>query len=242
MRLFFILLVSIFVSFPIFSLSTTNYKIHNLGTGETLYKVSKKYNISVKELCEFNKINDVTKIKKGAKIKIPVSNNINVAKKSKSETKISPSQKDDKSAVTTSNNKAALKSNVQTKSKTYLSYNLPMSGNIVPLTNSHFRGIIIFAEGNSQINAIDDGVVSYVDNVYGYGLTVIVKHKNNLICTYSCLDEVNVKKGSIVVKSQLIGTAGNLPRYEKKNGIVFSIQENNQCLKFDMEKLKFYKG
>ncbi len=58
-----------YILIPVLSESkknTRNYVI--LKKGETLWRISKRYNIPLKELCRINNIKDVTKIKAGTKI------------------------------------------------------------------------------------------------------------------------------------------------------------------------------
>ena len=52
--------------------STYSYdKFHTMEEGETLYRISKRYNVSIKELIEINDIDDHTDIKIGKIILIP---------------------------------------------------------------------------------------------------------------------------------------------------------------------------
>ena len=51
----------------------TNRQIHNVSKGDTLYSISKKYEISLESLIKINKIEDQT-IYLGQKLKIPVKN------------------------------------------------------------------------------------------------------------------------------------------------------------------------
>lgn len=204
--------IILFLSITSFLLhSLESYKIHNVKEGETLWRISKTYNIPIETLCKINKITDITKIKKGDKIKIPI---------------------EDKE----------IKTSIDKTKKTYVNYNLPFKGNIKPLVTSNFRGLIIFTDENIEnrnINVIDDGVVVHVDNLKGYGLTLFVKHNNDLISIYSGLDRTYIKKGDKVKKLQLIGISGIISRYSKY-GIIFSIQRDGNYLKYDFEENKFY--
>lgn len=190
-------------SFILFSLES--YKIHEVKDGETLWRISKLYNVSIETLCNVNKIVDVTKVKKGSKLKIPITND---------------------------------KSNFKEK-KCYLDYNLPLKGNIKLLVTSNFRGIIIFNDNNKEVIAIDDGTVIHVDNLKGYGLTIFIKGKNDLILIYSGFDRVYIKKNEKVKKFQPLGMNGIISRYSKY-GLIFSIQKDGKYLKYDFEKNKFY--
>jgi lipoprotein YgeR len=189
-----------------------DYTIHCVKDGETLWRISKIYNIPINDLCKLNNIDDMTKVQKGAKIKIPVNGQTK---------KAYPEKKN---------------------GKTYLDYCIPMEGYIQPYVTAHFRGIIIFSDNDAnKVMIPDNGEVSFMGDVAGYGQTVIIKHKNDIVTSYSGFKEIYVRQGDKVSKNQIIGTAGNLSRY-KKNGILFSVQYKSTGLRFDMEKMKFYRN
>lgn len=49
-----------------------DYKVHLLKKGETIWRISKKYGVSVQKICEINNINDITRVSLGTKIIIPI--------------------------------------------------------------------------------------------------------------------------------------------------------------------------
>ncbi|HOJ64405.1 MAG TPA: LysM peptidoglycan-binding domain-containing M23 family metallopeptidase [Spirochaetota bacterium] len=209
-----ILLLILVNSYLLYSIES--YKIHNVKDGETLWRISKSYNVPLEVLCKINKITDVTKIKKGDKLKIPV-----------------------KESFQNTENKKNVKKEEQKK---YVNYYLPIKGNIKPLVTSNFRGVIIFTDNNIQnrnVFSVGEGTVIHVDNLKGYGITIFIKHSNEIISIYSGLDRVYFKKGDKIASSQLIGTAGIIARYSKY-GLIFSLQKNGSYLKYDFEKNKFY--
>ena len=194
----------------IFQGFSLDYKIHYLKEGETLWRISKIYNIPLNDLCKINNISDVTRIRKGTGIKIPVKNTT---------AKTAPAK----------------------QKKIYYNYDIPMEGNVKPYVTSHFRGIIIFSEKDPvSIRSVDSGEVSFTGEVSGYGMMVIIKHDDNTISTYSGFSKISVQKGDKLKKNQVIGTAGHLSRYQK-NGVLVSVQYKNSGLRFDMEKMKFYR-
>ena len=72
MRLFIICILFLF--FGITFITSNGYKTYRIKKGETLWKISKNHGVSIDELCQLNKISDVTKVKIGEKIKIPILN------------------------------------------------------------------------------------------------------------------------------------------------------------------------
>lgn len=178
---------------------TMQFKFHNLKKNETLWSLSKKYNVTVEELCGINKISDITKIKKNAKIKIPVR-------------------------------------------LEFLEYKPPIkNGEIIESNSAHFKGIYIFSKNeNENINSIEKGVVSYIDNISGYGITLFIRHDNGLVSTYAGFKEIYLKPGDIVKSNQVIGKIGKISRYDKF-GILFAIQYKGTVLEFNKEENKFVK-
>ncbi|MBP5706099.1 MAG: LysM peptidoglycan-binding domain-containing protein, partial [Spirochaetales bacterium] len=53
-------------------MNAETYKYHTIKDGETLWRISKNYNVTMDKLCEINKIKDATKVKQGTTLKIPV--------------------------------------------------------------------------------------------------------------------------------------------------------------------------
>lgn len=180
----------------------TDYIIHYLQEGETLWSLSRKYNTSLEVICSINNIKDPTYLREGFRLKIPAGTSTNSA---------------------------------------FLDYSVPLTGTIKPFVTYHFRGILIFTTGSDKnVRSIDKGIVSFVDRVPGYGITIYIKHKNGYISTYSGFDKIYVNMHEEVRRDQTIGIAGMLSRYDKP-GLLFSIVNNNKGLKFDMTSRKFVK-
>ena len=75
---------------------------------------------------------------------------------------------------------------------------------------THNDGINIAAPRGTAVQAIDDGVVAYTGNeLRGYGNLVLVKHANGWISAYAHCDEILVKRGEKVGRSQVIARVGS---------------------------------
>ncbi len=83
------------------------------------------------------------------------------------------------------------------------------SNKIIKQYSAADKGIDIGGVGGSPIIASDDGVVAYSGKgPDGYGLLVIIKHKNNYLTAYSH-NKVNlVKKDDVVKRGQKIAEVG----------------------------------
>jgi LysM repeat protein len=240
--------------------SKEEYTIYKIKEGETLWAVSQKFKTNVDELIKINQIKDITTLKSGLEIKIPINKNEKSAQvKSSTEYKVHYLKKGETiwrvsrrykvsvqqiCKINKISNIKSIKQNakilIPIKVK-YLNYELPLEGEVSIFKTSHFYGVHIFTEedlNERNVSSVDKGEVSYIDSIPGYGLTVFIKHDNGLLSTYSGLEKINIKKGEQVTTDQVIGIAGNLSRY-KKYGILFSIQYKGNGLEFDKSRKKF---
>ena len=69
-------------------------------------------------------------------------------------------------------------------------------------------GIDYGMENQFDVNSITDGTVIEIKSDDMLGQIVKIEHTNNIVATYSCLDNVNVKENDNVSFDQKIGTSG----------------------------------
>ena len=224
-------------------LNAETYKYHTIKDGETLWRISKNYNVTMDKLCEVNKIKDATKVKQGTTLKIPVENQSAAAKQTPPvDTVKKPADKPAAQISKPTETKAAAASSKSTsKGNTKaIDLQIPMVGNVKPFITPNTKGIIIFQNESKSKNVVssDAGTISYVNDLPGYGLSVLIKHPNNVVSVYSGFSGVTVKQGDSVKRGQLIGNAGRLAKYDKV-GILFSVQKNQEYLKYDVGIGKF---
>ena len=83
----------------------------------------------------------------------------------------------------------------------------PVSGEVTRKFNSaHPNGIAFAASPGTSVRASGSGEVAAVtDAVGGLGTIVLIRHKDDLITTYSTLSDVTVKEGDRVQSGQVIG-------------------------------------
>ena len=70
------------------------------------------------------------------------------------------------------------------------------------------KGIEIRTSEGSAIRAVSSGTVVYADWLKGYGLVVILDHKNGLFSLYAHASKLLVKKGESVKTGRVIGETG----------------------------------
>ncbi|MFH0839448.1 MAG: LysM peptidoglycan-binding domain-containing M23 family metallopeptidase [Candidatus Omnitrophota bacterium] len=164
---------------------------YEVKRGDTLWKISKLYDVSVNDIVRANRLPDATKISSGQKLFIPRSGGDSEELKY---TRTSPG--------------------VWGETK----FAWPVSGKVIScfgakkglITN---KGIDIKASEGTGVIAADDGLVSFVDeNMKGLGKTVIIDHGNGFSTVYAHNSEILVKAGDEVKKSTVIAKVGKTGR------------------------------
>lgn len=245
------------IKIPIKKTESENYEEYIFKEGDTIWKISRKYGINAQDILKINNIVDPSKIKINSKIKIPKNKEekkvkeinldnqiIHIVKKKETLWSIAKLYKVSINEIKELNNinENKIKEGekiIIPKKLEYLDFPLPLSGQIKTFSSAHFSGIYIYPENNNKVNCMEKGIISYFDMVPGFGLTIFIRHNDDLISTYSGFEKVFVKEGDIVEKMTPIGEV--LYSEEKKNPILVSIQYKGKSLKFDTNTKKFIK-
>ena len=72
----------------------------------------------------------------------------------------------------------------------------------------YHSGIDLGATKGDPIKVVADGVVAFVENDSGFGLTIVVNHSDSLSTLYAHADELKVKEGQKVKAGDIIGLVG----------------------------------
>ena len=159
--------------------------------GDTLWKISKLYDVEVKDIVKANRLPDATKINVGQKLFIP-----------------SAGEKTDYSKVPTAKASSA-------------TFSWPVVGRVISyfgtkkglVTN---KGIDIEAREGSKVVAASSGVVNFVDeNMKGLGKTIIIDHENGFSTVYAHNAEILVRVGQKIKRNQQIAKVGKTGRAAK---------------------------
>ena len=164
---------------------------YEVKRGDTLWKISKLYDVSVNDIVKANKLPNSTKIAAGQKLFIP-----------------RISKEGDEPQYTRGSAGAVGGAR----------FIWPVSGKVISyfgtkkglITN---KGIDIEAIEGSNVVAADDGLVSFVDeNMKGLGKTIIIDHGNGFSTVYAHNFEILIKPGEEVKKNQVIAKVGKTGR------------------------------
>ncbi len=234
------LIILIFISFLLYAQGSD---VHILQKGETLFSVSRKYNVSVDLLQEYNSIDDPTSLQVGMSIKIPY---IHVVKKGENLFQISRKYKVDLKSLYSLNNldsnsiiyegdKILLPKNAKIDSVNdndeVVAVSIPdpaSDSDIWPLPGirsvieGKLDGVKISANKGEEFISISSGRVIFCAPIRGYGYVIMVRTGDNYIFKYSGADMSYVRFGQIIEPGMKLGKVGE-NSHDGETKLIFSV-------------------
>ncbi len=186
---------------------------HRVKAGETLFRISKAYGVSVAELTRANRISDPSRIEVGDELVIPGADN------SVPVDLVAPKS-------------VSLRGTPQRPAPSgNLALQWPVRRGQV---SSHFGtrdgnvhdGVDITAPVGTPIFAAAAGEVIYADTLRGYGNVVIVRHPSGFATVYAHNDKNLVRAGQPVTRGEQIATLGDSGRTTGAN-LHFEVRQDN---------------
>lgn len=205
----------------------STYSIVRAKKGERVFQVADRINVSSKELALYNGLSENYKLNQGEILAVP--NNAKKANKNKAvniakvasnaidrvqtkeetlvekSTELSEETNDASKTMDTSEEQASL-SEEQTTNKPFLK---PIEGEIsTPFSydTSGNQGINIMAPEGTPIKASNDGSIALVSRGENQVTIIFIKHNDNILSAYTNISDVNLLKGDIVKRGQIIGS------------------------------------
>lgn len=171
---------------------------HRVDKGQTLWRISKIYNMDLDEIVRINRISDATDIEVGQLIFIP--------HRQKQQTLSVESSAED--FIWPLRGKVIL----------------PFSQTANNMIN---KGINIQAYGDTDVVAARSGrVVFYSPNLEGFGKTIIIDHGDNFLTVYARNSQVFVRPGDFIQKGSPIAKVGSAGR-DKNAYLHFEIRKGH---------------
>ena len=222
--------------------NTTKVEVQEItvAKGDTLYSISRKYQIPVNDLAVMNKLSAPFALSVGQKIKVPKLDAVQTRSVSeiKQIQKVQPKQAEiaKNSTTKTVENTKTISSENQQKTKissdpskqlpkisarSNAKFSWPVRGKILSgygaKNNGLFNdGINISATKGADVKAAENGVVAYAGNeVKGMGNLVIVQHSDGWMTVYAHMDSMSVRRGNTVLVGQSIGKIGMTGKVDK---------------------------
>ena len=206
----FFLLISIFSGCQVLrnlDILSTNQRgvYHTVQKGQTLHFIARAYNVNLDRLKRINGVYDPSRLQIGTRLWIPgarqvlnIDSNINKQALAKNKKK----------------RKGVLNNGIKAI-KGFLIW--PVKGQLTSRfgnrSGRHHDGIDIGARRGTSIVAAAEGKVMFAGwGPTGYGLMIIIKHKNDLTTVYAHNSHVHVYKNQMVKKGQKIASVGSTGR------------------------------
>ena len=174
-------------------------KYHRVEKNQTLWRISKIYNLDLEDILKSNNITDPAQIKTGQSIFIPYS--------SLPEARFSLNSHNSK----TKDNPA--------------DFIWPAKGTVISkfgdkLNNAVNKGLTIRIKPESDIVAAQSGRVAFTaGQLKGYGKTLILSHNNGIMTVYALLSDILVKSGEFIAQGTPIARSVNgIVHFEIRKG------------------------
>ena len=183
--------------------SSNNYKgsYHIVRSGDTLYSISKKYNVTVKDLKKINDLKDNTLFKNN---KIYLGKLISKKDLNYSSTSTTTYEDNYKNSIL-KNFKQPLKEMTVTSPFGYRVH--PVLGRKILHT-----GVDLRASMNTPVYSPYSGIIIYAGWMSGYGKIIIIDNGSSYETRFAHLNRILVKKGQRVAKGKVIGKSGKTGR------------------------------
>lgn len=221
---------------------------HTVREGQTLYRISRTYNVDERFLARINGISDPTRLPVGQRLFIPGAEHTkpvastapgNPAPVPPSNTSPKPSLRQTQEASTAMSPKTDIfhapqvtgkKSSAISKGK----FSWPLKGKIVKEftaeTGAPTKGIEIASNPGSPVLSAAAGKVIYSGNgISGYGNLIILKHDDSFFTVYAYNQKNLVETGGFVSKAQRIAFSGAPPGGESPR-LHFEIRQGKKAV------------
>ncbi|WP_332690263.1 peptidoglycan DD-metalloendopeptidase family protein [Devosia sp.] len=210
--------------------AATNGFTHTIASGESLYTIARRYEVTTQALVQANNLSSPDKIVVGQKVIIPGRADLLATKaptQVASATPMAapaPAQQTLPAAAPNTLQAATAPAATPVAAPVQIAsvpaaepamsgsdkFRWPASGRVlVDFASSKGTGINIEVPEGSTVKAAENGTVIYVGSgVEGYGNLVLIRHPNGYVSAYAHLQSMNVAKGAVVGRGDSIGAAG----------------------------------
>lgn len=192
---------------------------HTVGKGQTLYNISRVYNVPIADIERMNNIQDTTDLKPGEKIFIPgadkvlyVPPTVETGQVESRNGAVKRTAHTGQSNTEYTGKHAAIGTAVPGAPSPKFSW--PLHGRILQTfsvsNGSKHDGIDIKASEGSPVRAAASGSVIYSnDTIRGYGNMIIIKHRDGFVTVYAHNSVNMVQQGQEVSRGQIIAKVGH---------------------------------
>ncbi len=183
-----------------------NIVTHKVEKGQTLYRISKAYGVSVEELMDANRIVDPRELKVGEVLYVPGATKKQQVEKYDAPEPVAPRRPVEETAPKKPKELARVG-----KGTGVLSW--PLRGVLYARFGKKGKeahdGIDLAAPAGHPVKTAAPGTVLFAGEQRGYGLIVIIEHTGGLITLYAHNRDLRVRTGQQVREGQVVATVGD---------------------------------
>ncbi len=230
-------LLFLFLLFGVCSCSARGVQ-HVVLPGQTMYRISKAYGVSVKDIARYNYIRNASQIKAGDTLWIPgVEHRKTVSivpppASSRPATRPVPKVSSARTSSSPVKRYPSVKPKPKAKTKSPVnrarreSFEWPVRGQIVKgFRSGNKKGIEIAVPAGTTVYSSAAGQVIYSSNdISGYGSLIIIKHNNDVYTVYGYNKKALVQAGGFVGKKEKIAISG-VPPGGQQGRLHFEVRE-----------------
>lgn len=194
-----------------------NAATHTVVRGDTVFNISKRYNITQDNLRGWNNLADNT-ISVGQVLRVKPAGYVAPATTAASTPAAAP--------VSTPATTATVSTGA-TRTVSGITWQRPTVGNVITNFGGNNKGVDIAGNAGQSVVAAADGKVVYAGSgLRGYGNLVIVQHNSTFLTAYGHNQSLMVNEGQTVKRGQIIAKMGstNAPR----NQLHFEVRQNGK--------------
>ena len=188
---------------------------HTVQRGDTLYSISKQYNVDITSLSRVNNLQTPYSLNVGDKLVLPASvGSVTPSSYGTAQTSSPDAYPTVKTAYTPAKSAPLTDSYVAPKARK-TKFDWPVKGTIISGygnlgSGRKNDGINIKAALGTNVKAADSGTIAYAGNeLKGFGNLILIKHSDGWITAYAHNDRLFVKKGQKVSRGEKIATVGS---------------------------------
>lgn len=183
---------------------------HRVRAGETLFRISKAYGVSVSNLAAANDLTDTAKLEVGQRLVIPDARKIQTASKPQGRIRANSTPRQERASI---------------------GLRWPVAGGVVTSTfgarnGSQHDGIDVQAPAGAAVFAAQDGEVLFSNALRGYGNLLIIRHSGGFSTVYANNQANLVRQGQRVRAGDIIARVGQ-GTHAKGASLHFEVRRDN---------------
>lgn len=204
--------------------------MHQLQSGETLYRLSKQYQVPVDAIKRENNIADASDLSVGQMIRIPPVQQGDGQPMPVQQASAAPAVLQTSKPVT----KPLVVAERTVASAPAKEFIWPVNGKVISQFGRHPSGLYndginIRSQDGAPVKSTAAGEVIYADNrLEGYGNLVIVRHNNGWLSAYAHNKDLAVKRGDVVSQGQVIAHVGSTGKVSEPQ-LHFGLRKGKQA-------------